>query len=143
MPIYFLQTGDGGPVKIGSTADVRARVQFLQCGSPERLRLLGVVDGDVFDERRVHRLLAAHRIRGEWFKPAPEVLAAAAAGREEAERIGIPDKRESLPRPGSGDGINRGVSPPVADSFAAILCARTKVLRDGSGLVQREMAELL
>jgi DNA-binding XRE family transcriptional regulator len=132
MPVYFVQVGDAGPVKIGTTADVRARVQFLQCGSPEPLRLLGVVDGDLFEERRLHRLLAAYRLRGEWFRPEPAVLDAAEAGRDAGAAIGLP-----CPVQGGG------ASPSDTDTFAVTLCARTKALRERAGLLQREIADLL
>lgn len=68
--IYFIQAGDAGLVKIGhSISDPRARLSQLQLQSPERLVLLKVIEGDMEDERRFHRLFEADRVRGEWFNP--------------------------------------------------------------------------
>ena len=75
--VYFLQDGPTGPVKIGFTRHLQARIEELQCGHKDRLRLLGSRPGGRREEREIHRRLAAHRLRGEWFAPAPAVLAAA------------------------------------------------------------------
>lgn len=73
--VYFIQRGEDGPVKIGYSKNVRGRLSQLQGGMPERLRLLGVLDGGKTEEHRLHRYFAAHAISGEWFNPAPELLA--------------------------------------------------------------------
>jgi hypothetical protein len=69
---YFLQAGDGGPIKIGSTRNLRVRLGTLRAMSPIQLRLLGVIRGDAEDQ--CHRRLAAFRVHGEWFAPSPFVL---------------------------------------------------------------------
>lgn len=76
--VYFVQRGDDGPVKIGITKDIKSRMSSLQTGHAEQLRLLASFEGARRDERELHDRLSAHRISGEWFHPAPEVLAAAA-----------------------------------------------------------------
>lgn len=73
--VYFIQRGVDGPVKIGHSKNVRGRLSSLQTGIPERLHLLGVLDGGKAEEQRLHRYFSAHCIQGEWFSPAPEVLA--------------------------------------------------------------------
>lgn len=76
--VYFVQGVDGGPIKIGTSRDVGARIADLQCASPVRLRLLGSVPGDATLERRLHRRLAHHRVHGEWFADTVEVWRAIA-----------------------------------------------------------------
>lgn len=68
--VYFIQAGDGGPVKIGHTlkTTVRRRLETLQTAHHLELRLLLAVTGSVVDEQRLHRDFAALRIRGEWFR---------------------------------------------------------------------------
>ena len=74
--IYFIQSGGPtGPVKIGVTGDPQLRLKRLQTGSAEPLEMLGTVKGDEDMEKGYHARLAAHRVRGEWFAPAPEVMA--------------------------------------------------------------------
>lgn len=76
--VYFVQGVDGGPIKIGTSRDVEDRVRTLQCASPVRLRVVGVVAGGAHLEATLHQRLAKHRLHGEWFAAVPEVLAAIA-----------------------------------------------------------------
>ncbi len=77
--IYFIQAGEGGPIKIGFAESVTKRFRTLQTGHHEKLVLLTYLDGNVRQERRLHREFRAARIRGEWFRPTPELLAFIAA----------------------------------------------------------------
>lgn len=72
--VYFIQAGDGGPIKIGVARNVRQRLRLLQVGNAHRLTLLGVHPGGVNQERRLHRLFGDARISGEWFEPTAELL---------------------------------------------------------------------
>lgn len=75
--VYFVQAGEGGPVKIGVSGDVEARVRSLQVAHAAELKVIGTRPGTARDEARLHAELAEHRIRGEWFNPTAAVLAAA------------------------------------------------------------------
>lgn len=66
--VYFIQAGDGGPIKIGLADDPDARCAFLQVGNHEDLVLLAVRPGSMTDERELHSRFAAGRLRGEWFR---------------------------------------------------------------------------
>jgi DNA phosphorothioation-dependent restriction protein DptG len=72
--IYFVRAGENGPIKIGVAQDVQKRLRAIRVHNHEELMLLTSAWVEASEERRLHRLLAAHRIRGEWFAPAPEVL---------------------------------------------------------------------
>lgn len=74
MSIYFVQAGENGPIKIGRADDVYARLDNLQTGNAEELRLLVHVDGDRALEGTLHTHFDKDRIRGEWFRPSPELL---------------------------------------------------------------------
>lgn len=78
--VYFIQAGEDGPIKIGTTGDLESRLNTLQAGSPARLHVLATVrdQGSTF-ERRLHLRLKAYRLRGEWFTPHADVLEAVAA----------------------------------------------------------------
>jgi len=75
--VYFIQAATGGPVKIGYSAKPYARLATLRSGSAGDLRIVAFTPGGVEEERMLHRLFARHRIRprGEWFHPAPAILA--------------------------------------------------------------------
>jgi len=49
--IYFIQSGNDGPIRIGYAAKVGHRIKMLQRRSPIPLRLLAIIDG-----RRVTQL---------------------------------------------------------------------------------------
>ena len=71
---YVIRAGE--TVKIGKTRDAQARLAMLQVGNPLALHLLGTT---LEPEYMVHQRFAEHRIRGEWFRAAPDVLAFAAS----------------------------------------------------------------
>ena len=67
--VYFIGDEDLGPIKIGfsSQSDLKLRLGQLQTASPSRLEIIGSFNGYVKNEQKVHRFLAPHRLRGEWF----------------------------------------------------------------------------
>lgn len=73
--IYLIQSGEGGPIKIGISRDVEDRLAQLQTSHHERLRLLATANGTEDDERELHRRFHRAHKSGEWFRPVPEILA--------------------------------------------------------------------
>ena len=70
--VYFIQAGEGGPIKIGVAKDVEKRLKGLQTASPKTLVLLASIPvrGSIKAyamERDFHFRLSGYRIRGEWF----------------------------------------------------------------------------
>jgi hypothetical protein len=76
--VYFMQTGgEGGPIKIGvTTTNPWARFETIMCGLPYDLALVAVVvTRDAYKlEKELHQRFDGLSIRGEWFKPALELL---------------------------------------------------------------------
>jgi hypothetical protein len=74
--IYYIACTATQRLKIGYTrGEPEVRLKQLQTGSAAELRLIACHDGTQDDERCIHSLLAAYRIRGEWFEASDEVLA--------------------------------------------------------------------
>lgn len=73
--VYFAQSVAGGPVKIGHSADVEARVASLQTAHVDTLRIIGTIPGGRAVEAALHASFAADRIGGEWFRPSPSLVA--------------------------------------------------------------------
>lgn len=72
--VYFVQAVGGGPIKIGYAADVPARIDRLQTGSPTPLRVLAVIPGAGRSvETALHHRFRAVRSHGEWFHPVVEL----------------------------------------------------------------------
>lgn len=69
--IYFVQAGDEGPVKIGTSKFVNERLATLQTHSPYPLRLIGTIEGD---EAKIHARFSHLRLHGEWFRPGDDLL---------------------------------------------------------------------
>lgn len=75
--IYLIQSGSGGPVKIGlTTGDPAKRLAQLQTGNPMPLAIVGQIYGDRRVERHLHTAFQCHNLQGEWFAPAPAIFAA-------------------------------------------------------------------
>lgn len=75
---YLYGISNGHAIKIGwSWAHPGARggrLAQLQTGCPDELRLLGAILGAKSEERALHARFYEHRIRGEWFRHAPEIV---------------------------------------------------------------------
>jgi hypothetical protein len=70
--VYAIESGDA--VKIGWAGDPFRRLSELNVGSPDDHKLLGYIPATKDQERELHGLCAAHRIRGEWFRKEGPVL---------------------------------------------------------------------
>lgn len=88
--VYVVQSGNGGPVKIGSAGSVLSRLVHLQIGNPVELTIPAVVMCGARHniELATHGLLERHWVRGEWFDVSP--LEAVEAIVKAAEREGKP-----------------------------------------------------
>lgn len=73
--VYFIRAGDEGPIKIGIARDPAARLATLQTGHHETLVIVAIAAGGAAQEASYHALFSAHRVRGEWFAPHPDILA--------------------------------------------------------------------
>ncbi|WP_424140409.1 GIY-YIG nuclease family protein [Roseomonas chloroacetimidivorans] len=75
MAVYFIQAGENGPVKIGTTESILRRIALIQNGQAEPVRLLHLFEGGREEEQALHRRFREYRLRGEWFRPASEIIA--------------------------------------------------------------------
>jgi hypothetical protein len=74
LPDFVYAVSDGEGVKVGRTAEhPLERLRDLQVGNPRVLVLLAWTT--TISERQAHRKLWRHRVRGEWFRPHPALLA--------------------------------------------------------------------
>jgi hypothetical protein len=70
--VYFILAGSH--IKIGTTVRLQKRLDAIKSANPEAT-LLGAVPGSFPLERQYHHQWKALRVRGEWFKAAPELRA--------------------------------------------------------------------
>ena len=97
MPVYFIQAGAHGPVKIGySSGRLEVRVRAIQHQHYEELRLIRAVSGWRQVEQWFHYRFAALRIRGEWFTFTPEMLTVQCPANPPRPPVGT--MRKVLPR---------------------------------------------
>jgi hypothetical protein len=73
--VYFVQSVSGGPIKIGTSRDVAARMRALEAAAGSLLTVLTVIPGGRSAEACLHRQFAADRVHGEWFHPSVPLLA--------------------------------------------------------------------
>lgn len=77
--VYFVQS-ESGLVKIGYCRDMRYRMYGIRHATKGAVKLLATIGeglpGDAARklERHLHGRFAAHRVEGEWFLPAPEIM---------------------------------------------------------------------
>ncbi|MEJ0017506.1 MAG: GIY-YIG nuclease family protein [Acetobacteraceae bacterium] len=106
MFVYFLQAGDGGPVKIGFSTDLSTRISSLKTGVFEAMKVLRVVEGTRDTERWLHDRFSAVHKRGEWFHfhqdmltvipPDPDTLVADAVENERRDQQLAMEMRQSV-----------------------------------------------
>ncbi|HYF49087.1 MAG TPA: helix-turn-helix domain-containing protein [Planctomycetota bacterium] len=74
--VYFIQCAtEPRLIKIGHSGSVNKRLSELSYMSPVPLAILGVVPGGLAREKELHRKFRRFLHHGEWFSPAPELLA--------------------------------------------------------------------
>jgi hypothetical protein len=74
--IYFMQSVDGGPIKIGTTENLVVRIKQLELHYGRPLSVLATEDGGREEERVIHARFAHLRLgRTEQFRPAAELMA--------------------------------------------------------------------
>lgn len=67
MTIYFAKMGEW--IKIGYTAgEASKRIAQLQTGQPQKIELIGTIEGERDAESGLHQEFAEFRGNGEWFK---------------------------------------------------------------------------
>ena len=71
--VYYIQAGKRGPIKIGVARNVESRLDNLQTGNHEELRIISKVVCESMEaayhmEKILHMNYKKHHIRGEWFK---------------------------------------------------------------------------
>lgn len=72
--LYFIQSGTGGPVKIGYTKQLATRLKAIHKLNGGSVRFLGALAGTRDDEKRFHEKYGNDRLHGEWFRLSPEIL---------------------------------------------------------------------
>ena len=97
--VYFVQWGhDGGAIKIGRTKNICARLKELQTASPIELVLLAYQPGSGREELYYHHCFAHARLRGEWFRPVPELLACIAELRRHTAAVEPATPKQAQPK---------------------------------------------
>ena len=74
ISVYFIQSGDNGPIKIGITEDVKRRVKDISALNPNAVTLLAYCGGGKELEELLHLAFSAERIKNEWFEPSNRIL---------------------------------------------------------------------
>jgi len=85
--VYFIESGSGGPIKIGIAIDVGKRLRQIQVGNPHPLAVLLEIPGGEEREGRLHALFREDRIHGEWFRRSPAILTFIARSITEASSL--------------------------------------------------------
>lgn len=71
--VYFIEGEQTKLIKIGVAVDVLQRLQTLQGGSPDKLRVLKVIEDESADAN-YHSLFSADWSHREWFRPSKSLV---------------------------------------------------------------------
>ena len=71
--VYFIKCG--AFVKIGRGKNPQARLDDLQIGNPEPLKIVFTIPGSALVEKAFHARFAAYRTTGEWFRVTGDLAA--------------------------------------------------------------------
>jgi len=67
--VYFIQSEQGGPIKIGSASNVEQRLESLQTAHAYPLKIIAVFPhAGLKTEKMLHERFAKYRLNGEWFE---------------------------------------------------------------------------
>lgn len=72
--VYFVQAGEGGPIKIGKAMNPSQRIGNLQVGNPHEVKLLHCLPDTGCTEGRIQGIFEESHLRGEWYNPTPDLL---------------------------------------------------------------------
>ena len=72
--VYFIQAGENGPIKIGTSTVPQIHLDRLQQGNHEELNLVAEIPGERNLEKKVRADLEAFERGRQWFYPTDEVL---------------------------------------------------------------------
>lgn len=73
--VYFIRSGTNGPIKIGRTKNAKERRHALQLATHSPLTLLATMRAPFWAEGYLHQFYSDERIRGEWYRPSPRLVA--------------------------------------------------------------------
>jgi hypothetical protein len=118
--VYFLYDPQENALKVGTACNINQRLCTLEVGNPRDLTFIGWIPGGLEEERKVHQSMPEQRIRGEWYRMTPEILAmvrsVCAANRVRCEqmraewRLKLARFAESPDRPPTDIEVARGVA---------------------------------
>lgn len=77
--VYFIQAGVDGPIRIGSTRNLKSYFRQVQSCNPCEVYLRGAMPGWYEESARVCDSFALSKLRQDWFLPDAELLAFIAA----------------------------------------------------------------
>jgi len=72
--IYFIEAGEGGPIKIGFSQNPWARLNDLQGASPQKYKIVATIKGTMRQESEWHNQFKSSCIDREWFTRTPELI---------------------------------------------------------------------
>ncbi|NER90344.1 GIY-YIG nuclease family protein [Moorena sp. SIO3A2] len=70
---YLITDGEYLKIGLSTTANMEKRLASLQTGNARELKLLGRKEGNW--EQLIHQRFRCFRVRGEWFRRDPKILA--------------------------------------------------------------------
>lgn len=65
--VYFVENSLNGLIKIGYSGNYPTRMAQLNNQYKAKLKILGLMDGGLSEEKSIHKLFSENQVEGEWF----------------------------------------------------------------------------
>jgi len=72
--VYFIQEGINGKIKIGYSSNPHERLKSHQTSNSNRLRILGIIEGNLESEQLIQKRFEKYKVTGEWYEPVDSLL---------------------------------------------------------------------
>ena len=77
--VYFIRSvnkneEEYGPIKIGMSNNPKKRLNSIQTGNPNKLKIVKMISGGRKKEKELHKQFKKSCLNGEWFNPTKELL---------------------------------------------------------------------
>ena len=74
MFVYFVRCTHGGPIRIGTTFKLEARMKDYRMHCPYPVEMIACTQGSYHEERMLHRIFADSRAHDSWYEETPELM---------------------------------------------------------------------
>ena len=93
---YFIQAGENGSIKVGTTNNILARINLFKTHHDKDLIVRLLIPGGAYIEQEVAKRFKHLRIRGEWYSPGDDLIAYMDSLKDQNITVDLRDATQAL-----------------------------------------------